>query len=58
MADVAIVRLDENGQVVAGEELIFGDEAMKTLPIVGQECLAFEADFIEKLLTEAARSHR
>ena len=51
MADVAVVLLDGEGQVLAGEELIFGDEAMETLPIVGQECMAFDADFIEKLLT-------
>ena len=51
MADVAVVLLDGKGQVFAGEELVFGDEAMETFPIVGQERMALEADFIEKLLT-------
>jgi hypothetical protein len=51
MANVAVVLRDGKGQVFAGEELVFGDEPMKALPIVGDEGLAFEADFIEELLT-------
>ena len=51
MADVAIVRLDGKGQVFAGEELVFGDEAMEILPTIGQDRMALEADFIETLLT-------
>ena len=51
MADVAIVLLDGEGQVFAGEELVFGDETVKAFPVVGEEGLALEADFIEELLT-------
>ena len=29
MADVAVVLLDREGQVFAGEELVFGDETVK-----------------------------
>ena len=54
MADIAVVLLDGEGQVFAGEELVFGDETVKTVPVVGEEGLAFEADFIEELLTEPA----
>jgi hypothetical protein len=51
MADVAVVLLDGEGQVFAGEELIFGNEAMKALPVIGYERAAFEPDFGEVLLT-------
>ena len=51
MADVAVVLLDGEGQVFAGEELVFGDETVKAFPVVGEEGLALEADFIEELLT-------
>ena len=51
MADVAVVLLDGEGQVFAGEELVFGDETVKAFPVVGKKGLALEADFIEELLT-------
>jgi hypothetical protein len=51
VANVAVVLLDAEGQVFAGEELIFGDQAMEAFPVVGQEDFAFDADFIEELLT-------
>ena len=51
MADVAVVLLDGEGQVFAGEELVFGDEAVETFPIVGEEGLTREADFIKEPLT-------
>ncbi len=54
MADVAVVLLDGEGQVFAGEELVFGDETVKAVPVVGEDGLALEADFIEELLTERA----
>ena len=54
MADVAVVLLDGEGQVFAREELVFGDETVKAVPVVGEEGLALEADFIEELLTEPA----
>jgi len=50
MADVAVVLLDGERQILAGEELVFGNEAMITVPIVGDECLAFDADFVEEPL--------
>ena len=47
MADVL---LDGERQILAGEELVFGNEAMITVPIVGDKRLAFDTDFIEELL--------
>ena len=40
MADVAVVLFDGKGQILAGKELVLGNEAMKTCPIVGQESVA------------------
>ena len=51
MADVAVFLLDGESQVFAGEELVFGDETVKAFPVVGEEGLALEADFIKELLT-------
>src|ERR1700748_3536280 len=51
MADVAVVLLDREGQVFAGDEMVFRDETVKAVPVVGEEGLAREADFIEELLT-------
>jgi hypothetical protein len=39
MADVAVVLLDREGQVLAGEGLLLRDQAVKALPVVGQEAL-------------------
>ena len=36
-ADIAVVLLDGEGQVFAGEELVFGNEAMKALPVIRYE---------------------
>ncbi len=54
MADVAVVLLDGKGQILAGEELVFEDETMKAFPVVGQEGVPLDADFIAKFLTEPA----
>jgi hypothetical protein len=51
MADIAVILLDRESQVFAGEELVFGDKPMEPFPVVGEEGLAFDADFIEELLT-------
>ena len=51
MADVAVVLLDRESQVFAGEELIFRDEPVETFPIVGEESFAFDTNFVEELLT-------
>ena len=37
-------------QVFADEELVIRDEAVMAVPIIGDERLAFEADFVEELL--------
>jgi len=50
VTNVAVVLLDGKGQVFAGEELVFGDETVIALPIVGDEGLAFDADFVEEFL--------
>src|SRR5580658_83249 len=50
VADVAVVLLDGDGQVFAGEELVIRDEAVIALPIIGDERLAFDADFVEEPL--------
>ncbi len=50
VADVAVVLFDGDGQVFAGEELVIRDESVITLPIIGDERLAFDADFVEEPL--------
>ena len=37
MADVAVVLLDGKRQILAGEELVLGDEAVVALPILGSQ---------------------
>ena len=51
VTNVAVVLLDGEGQVFAGEELILRNEAVKSFPIVGQEGFALDPNFIEELLT-------
>ena len=51
MADIAVVLFDGTGQVFAGEELVFRDQAVVARPVVADEGLAFNAGFIEELLT-------
>jgi hypothetical protein len=51
VTDVAVVLLDGEGQVLAGKELVFGDEAVIAFPVVGDELASGHADFIEKPLT-------
>lgn len=50
VTDIAVVLLDGKGQILAGEELVFGDEAVEAVPVVGQKDVTLDADFIEKLL--------
>ena len=50
VADVAVVLFDGDGQVFAGEELVIRDEAVIALPIIGDERLAFDSDFVEEPL--------
>ena len=51
VTNVAVVLLDGEGQVLAGKELVFGDEAVIAFPVVGDELASGDADFIEKPLT-------
>src|SRR5947208_2418367 len=48
MADVAVVLLDRESQILAREQLILRDQPMETLPIVRQEDVALDADPVEK----------
>lgn len=48
MADVAVVALDWNGQVLAGEQPRLGDQAMVSVPVVGYEGYALCSCFIEE----------
>jgi hypothetical protein len=50
MTNIAVVLFDGDGQVFAGEEALLCYEAVIALPIVGDERLAFGADFVEELL--------
>ena len=54
VTNIAVVLLDGERQVFAGEELILRNEAVKPFPIVGQEGFALDPNFIEELLTEPA----
>ena len=40
--------LDRIGQILACEELVFGDEAVIAIPVVRDNGLAFDADFVEE----------
>jgi hypothetical protein len=48
MADIAVILLDRNGQVLAREELVFRDQPVKPFPIVGDEGFTLEADFLNQ----------
>src|SRR3954452_9823566 len=48
VADVAVVLLDREGQILAGEELLLRNQPMKAFPVVGQEDTALDADLVEK----------
>src|SRR3954462_1866465 len=48
VADVAVVLLDREGQILAGEELLRRNQPVKAFPVVGQEDTAREADLVEK----------
>src|SRR3954470_10330446 len=48
VADVAVVLLDREGQILAGEELLRRKQPVKAFPVVGQEDTALDADLVEK----------
>src|SRR3954454_14023359 len=48
VADVAVVLLDREGQVLAREELLGRDQPLETFPIISHEDVAVDADPVEK----------
>src|SRR4051794_13285398 len=48
VADVAVVLLDREGQILAGEELLRRNQPVKAFPVVAQEDTALDADLVEK----------
>src|SRR3954464_7930522 len=48
VADVAVVLLDPEGRILAGEELLRRNQPVKAFPVVGQEDTALDADLVEK----------
>src|SRR3954462_4073364 len=48
VADVAVVLLDREGQILAGEELLRRNQPVEAFPVVGQENTALEADLVEE----------
>src|SRR4051794_25405265 len=48
VADVAVVLLDREGQVLAREELLRRDQPLEAFPIVSHEDVAVGADLVEE----------
>src|SRR3954463_774902 len=48
VANVAVVLLDRESEILAGEELLRRDQPVKAFPVVGQEDTALDADLVEK----------
>ena len=48
VADVAVVLLDGEGQVLAGEELVVGNDPVEALPVIGDEGFALDPNLVEK----------
>src|SRR3954451_21111013 len=48
VADVALVPLDREAQILAGEESLRRNQPVKAFPVVGQEDAALDADLVEK----------
>src|SRR5436853_7298876 len=48
VADVAVVLLDREGQILASEELLRRDQPVEAFPVVGQKDTALDADLVEK----------
>src|SRR3954469_23158750 len=48
MADVAVVLLDREGQVLAREELLGRDQPLEPFPIISHDDVAVDADLVEK----------
>ena len=50
VADVAVVLLDGESQVLSGVKLFFGYEPVESLPVVRDKDFAFHSDLVEELL--------
>src|SRR3954454_2247244 len=48
VADVAVVLLDREGQVLAGEQSFLRDDPLETLPVVRHEDVALDTDLVEE----------
>ena len=48
VAGLAVVLLDREGQVLAGEQLFLRNDPLETLPVVRHEDGAVDADLVEK----------
>src|SRR3954452_14178859 len=48
VADVAVVLLDREGQVLAREEVLGRDQTLETFPIISHEDVAVDADLVEQ----------
>src|SRR5919112_3282322 len=48
VADLAVVLLDREGQVLAGEELLRRDQPVEAFPVVRQEDVALDTDLVEE----------
>src|SRR4051794_15673252 len=47
-ADVAVVLLDSEGQILAGKQSFLRDQPLEAFPFIGQEDVALDADLVEK----------
>src|SRR5919199_5379479 len=48
VADVAVVLLDREGEVLAGEQLLLRDQPVEAFPLVGDEDVPVDADLVEQ----------
>src|SRR5919199_1316568 len=48
VADVAVVLLDREGEVLAGEQLLLRDQPVEAFPLVGDEDVPVDADLVEE----------
>jgi hypothetical protein len=51
MTDIAVILLDRNGEILAGKELAFGNQAVVAVPIVGNEDASLHTNLVEEPLT-------
>src|SRR3954447_4749876 len=56
VADVAVVLLDREGQILASKKLLRRNQPVEAFPFVGQEDTTRDADLVEKSTAEVASS--